>query len=184
MTTLNSSKKATVQKVLHRTACFLGGGLVVAYFLLHIALTVSISFDELEKFSALGSSQPLGYYLKKNCLAEHLFIFLGILAEFLLYRLLYRRANEDQPLPWGIRYVRIMLAFHAALLLLGVVLYMCCPYPFKSFERTNERIARHCLWIGSVTILPSALYCAAYLTCVKKHTSKLKQDTVASSKEK
>lgn len=85
MTTLNSSKKATVQKVLHRTACFLGGGLVVAYFLLHIALTVSISFDELEKFSALGSSQPLGYYLKKNCLAEHLFIFLGILAEFLLY---------------------------------------------------------------------------------------------------
>ena len=62
MTTLNSSKKATVQKVLHRTACFLGGGLVAAYFLLHISLTVSISFDELEKFSALGSSQPLGYY--------------------------------------------------------------------------------------------------------------------------
>ena len=62
MTALNSSKKATVQKVLHRTACFFGG-LVIAYCLLRIVITVHASFYDLEKFNF---SHSLGYYLPSS----------------------------------------------------------------------------------------------------------------------
>lgn len=176
MAILIHSKKTTVQKILHWTACFFGG-LVTAYCLLRIVITVHASFYDLEKFNF---SHSLGYYLKQNGLAKTIFTFLGALVEFLLYLLLCRREKEGRPLPWGKRYASVMLVIHVVILILGNLLCMYRPYPSRAFDSA----VKYWRGIGIMTILPSALYCAAYLTCVKKHTSKLKQDTVASSTEK
>ena len=175
MAILIHSKKATVQKVLHRTACFFGG-LVTAYCLLRIVITVHESFYDLEKFEF---SHSLGYYLKQNGLAETIFTFLGVLVEFLLYLLLCRREKEGRPLPWGKRYASVMLVIHVVILILGNLLCMYRPYPSRAFDSA----VKYWRGIGIMTILPSTLYFVAYLLCVRNHTSKLKQDTITSLTE-
>lgn len=181
--TLTHSKKLTILGILHWIACTLGT-LVTAYCLLRIVLTVKLSFDEVRYYSNLGRPYPLGYYLKEIGLAESIFTFLGVFAEFLLYLLLCHRAKKVRLLPWGTQYYRVMLVIHVVMFvltsLISSLIWMPYRFPIRS---ALEKATLNLSAFADLSVLPAVLYSIAYRKRVRKYTSKQKQDTAASSTE-
>lgn len=163
----NRGGESTALKVLHRTACILGT-LKTAYCLLRIILSVVCAFDDLELYSDLGWSYPLGYYLKEEGFAESIFTFLGVFAEFWLYLLLCRRAKKGKPLPWGKPYSRVMPVIHVAMFVLTSLIWM----PYQPFHSPLEEATLNFRAFANVSVLPAALYSIAYLMRLRKAVSK------------
>ena len=85
--------KLDYSAIAHRLCC-LFSGLIVAHCLLMCIFSFSGARADLAKYRDLGFSYSFGYFLIENNFPEALQSFLPILAEFLLYLMLHRRAER------------------------------------------------------------------------------------------
>ena len=106
--------KLDYSAIFHRLCC-LFSGLIVAYCLLRCVVCFSGARDDWELFSALGTEYTVGHYLIENSFPEAVQEFLPIIAEFLLYLILYRRAERMKHPGTAAWYFGLMVLLHVLL---------------------------------------------------------------------
>ena len=154
--------KLDYSAIFHRLCC-LFSGLIVAYCLLRCVVCFSGARDDWELFSALGTEYTFGHYLIENSFPEAVQEFLPIFAEFLLYLILYRRAERKKHPGTAAWYFGLMVLLHVLLFAHAVSL----DFPEVPPYVTAAWISRIYYLFARTTLAQSVFYLAAYLLHIR-----------------
>ena len=135
----------------HTAACSLIV-LLAIYCLLACIGSWQGALQDMEKFHALGSSEPFWYYLKQNDFGAMVVMLASVSGELLLYILLCRRAERRR-----LWYFAVMLVLHGA-----AWLHSHSLGPAYMLYASVGEWAVHYRAIANIGIFPAVVYFALY----------------------
>lgn len=143
----------------HGAACRLIG-LLILYCLLCCIGSWQGALQDMDKFRALGSSRPFGYYLETNDFAGNAGMLVSVSAELLLYIVLCRRAERRT-----LWYFAVMLVLHGA-----AWLHSHSLGPVYLLYTAVGKWAVYYRALANISILPACTYFILYAMRVRMNS--------------
>lgn len=158
-----SSGKSDLLATFHLIGCGLCT-LLCAYLLVLCCISFSGALHDLQKYEYAGSFL---HFLGENDFWEFLCVFLLMVAEFRIYVVQCRRAEEQVSFLGSILYFSVLLLFHGIVLLHANSLSLPDVPPYTAADSAGFLYRSFAI----LTILPSVLYWVLYLLRVWKSRS-------------
>ena len=140
----------------HRIVCILSV-LLIALCSLRCVASYTCALQDMKKFTGLGFSYSLLYYLKENSFLVTVGQFLLILSEFIFYIRLYMRAEVNKAFRYSLTSLYIIMALHIAAWFHANSIVQGYPPPVLTSEW-----AIHYRTTTNITILPTIAYSVLY----------------------
>lgn len=150
--------KLDYSAIAHRLCC-LFSGLIVAYYLIMSIACFWGAWEDMELFSALGSSYSFGHHLIKNYFPEVVMEFLLLSTEFLFYIFLYNRLERMKHPIFAVWYFVAIILLHGCLLTHARTL----NYPEFPLFKIAMGITRRYYRFICLILRQSIFYLVAYL---------------------